>query len=65
MGYGIWRKYWPADRAVDGSIDTIMNHGHCSWVQNAGPLSHSWKVDLRAFYDVETMLLYSTKSERI
>ena len=65
MGYGMWRKFWPADKAVDGSIDTNMDNYHCSWVQNYGPLSHSWKVDLRDFYDVETMLLYSTNSECI
>ena len=65
MGYGWWEKDWPADRAVDGSIDTNMDHGHCSWVQGDGPLGYSWKVDLMGVYDVETILLYSTKSECI
>ena len=65
MGSGMWGKRWPSRKAVDGNIDPVMNHEHCSWTQNNNPLSHAWKIDLQNFYDIDKITLYATKRECI
>ena len=65
MGTGQWGKRWPAKKAVDGNIDPVMGHEHCSWAQAYGSLGYSWKIDLQNFYDIEKITLYATSGECI
>ena len=65
MGHGMYRKDYPSQYAVDGNVDAAMGHHHCAFVQNSGPLSHAWVVDLGDSFDVDKIILYASSSECI
>ena len=65
MGHGQWRKENPSKKAVDGNVDPYMNHHHCAFVQNLGPLTHALLVDLGDIYQIHQIVLHASASECI
>ena len=65
MGTGQWRQDNPSKKAVDGNVDPDVYHYHCAFVQQFGPLTFAWVVDLRYIYDIDKIILYASSSECI
>ena len=65
MGYGTWSYTYAAYKAVDGDTYDEMSAHHCSVVQNAGIIPNKFKIDLMDFYDIEKLVIHTTRGKCI
>ena len=63
MGFGYWTYCYPAFQIVDGNEHAVLEHHSCAWADNGGRNAHSFKIDLKDFYDIEQIVLHATSRE--
>ncbi len=50
---------WTADKAVDGSLNTVMKEDSCTHTGDENELSPWWKTDLLNRYEITAVTLYN------